>query len=147
MNRHSWKALRAATSSRLLLLLFTFAASSVQSAEWVQLKGNGDDDWRAYDITRTALVAAGKLRTWKRYKLKGHESKYPGYEYSITEWEIDCAGRRQRILASFDYSVDGRIVNTDIWDDQTFRPIPPGSLGDIEAAEICERLIQIKKQK
>jgi hypothetical protein len=125
--------------------LLALQVSEAKAADWKTIDNVDNDSWRAYDVSRTMVVGPRTLGTWKRYQAAGLADKYAGCEYSVTRWEIDCAGKRQRILASFDYDANGKIVNTEVWTDSPFRPIPPDSRGDVEATFICAKSIQGKK--
>jgi hypothetical protein len=137
--------LRSSSFTQFLLLILASQSGIASAADWQRFESVDSDQWRAFDAARTKLVKPTVVGTWKRYKATALSEKYSGYEYSITEWEIDCAGRRQRILSSFDYDGNGKVVNTDAWKDSEFRPIPPDSKGDVEATIICSKVIKARK--
>lgn len=131
--------IRASIFSAILIALPAVS----EAADWISYGEEISDEFRAFDMSRTRIVQGSIVRTWKRYRLINH--KYAGYDFSITEWEINCAERRHKLISSFDYSSAGQIVNSDIWPDAEYRPIPPESIGDIETRVICGRLVKPSK--
>lgn len=140
--------IHARMMSRLSLIAFLTltATTAAVAADWVPIDTSDEDHFRAFDLSRTRLISPTTVRTWKRYIISGYEVQYSGYQYSVTEWEINCPERKHRILSSFDYGANGIIVNTNIWKDSELRPIPPDSNGDVEATLICNQMIKVRKK-
>jgi hypothetical protein len=130
-----------------LLLLSIVVAADAWGENW---KGLNSDDSGAsyYDLDSRILISQGVFRVWEQYvytaesvtkKMLKHGSKYEDLKSSMTLWEINCTGKKARIISTGDYSHDGKVISktkegTDPWPWDSYSP---GSLGGRLIQAIC----------
>jgi hypothetical protein len=62
---------------------------------------------------------------------------YEGYEYTLQQWEVDCAHKTSRTMSSTDYGAQGAALDTLASPQAEWEAITPGSITDALYEIVC----------
>jgi len=102
------------------LLIFITGCQSTRGGDWKYF--NSTDLYEGfYYVSKSHFLYKGTVRVWIKLEyteegiaenVKEFGKDYENLSYSLQLWEIDCPGKKERILSISQYSVDGNILKT-----------------------------------
>jgi len=135
-----------------VVLLSIVVSADAWGENWKSLKSD-DSGASYYDLDSMILISQGVIRVREQYvytaesvakKVVKYGIKYNALKHSVTLWEINCAGKKARLVSTADYSHDGKVISktkegAEPW---PWGSYPPGSLGDRLIQSVCGPLAQ-----
>lgn len=103
----------------LIIGIVTFGCAGMRRESWKSFTST-DLYEGFYYVTKSHLLYKGTVQVAVRVEytkkgiaehIKEFGKDYKNLSYSLQEWEVDCPGKKERILSNNRYSVEGNLIN------------------------------------